>query len=109
MRSFALGTTLLAGSSLSFIGLGAQPPAPEWGAMLATGRTYFDTAWWLAVFPGVAITALVLGLNLLGDGLRDLLDPKPRASRVRRERLVQDALFKAAPEANPVAPPVAER
>ncbi|MHB1162792.1 MAG: ABC transporter permease [Chloroflexota bacterium] len=75
LTTMRLGTVLLTGSSLSFIGLGAQPPAPEWGALLAAGRNYVDTAWWLALFPGVAITATVVGLNLLGDGLRDLLDP----------------------------------
>lgn len=76
LTTMRLGTVLLTGSSLSFIGLGAQPPAPEWGALLAAGRNHVDTAWWLAVFPGVAITATVVGLNLLGDGLRDLLDPR---------------------------------
>lgn len=70
-----LGTVLLTGSSLSFIGLGAQPPAPEWGSLLSTGRNYLDSAWWLAVFPGLAVTFTVVGLNLFGDGLRDLLDP----------------------------------
>jgi len=71
-----LGTVLLTGSSLSFIGLGAQPPAPEWGSLLSTGRNYLDSAWWLAVFPGLAVTFTVVGLNLFGDGLRDLLDPR---------------------------------
>ncbi|MCO6451960.1 MAG: ABC transporter permease [Caldilineales bacterium] len=68
-----LGTVLLAVGGLSFIGLGAQPPTPEWGAMLATGRDYMSTAWWLALFPGLAITLCVLGFNLAGDGLRDIL------------------------------------
>jgi ABC-type dipeptide/oligopeptide/nickel transport system permease subunit len=76
LTSMRLGTVLLTGSSLSFIGLGAQPPTPEWGALLATGRNYLSTAWWLAVFPGLAMTATVVGLNLLGDGLRDVLDPR---------------------------------
>ncbi len=73
-----LGMVLLTGGSLSFVGLGAQPPAPEWGALLAAGRGSMDTAWWLAVFPGMAITITVLGFNLLGDGLRDALDPQRR-------------------------------
>jgi ABC-type dipeptide/oligopeptide/nickel transport system permease subunit len=73
-----LGTALLTGSSLSFIGLGAQPPTPEWGALLAAGKLYIDTAWWLAVFPGLAVTGTIVGLNLLGDGLRDTLDPRTR-------------------------------
>lgn len=78
LTSMRLGTVLLTGSSLSFIGLGAQPPAPEWGSLLATGRSYLGTAWWLAVFPGMAMTMTVVGLNLLGDGLRDVLDPRRR-------------------------------
>ncbi len=76
LTTMRFGTVLLTGSSLSFIGLGAQPPAPEWGALLAAGRNYVDTAWWLAVFPGLAVTMTVIGLNLLGDGLRDMLDPR---------------------------------
>lgn len=70
-----LGTVVLAVGGLGFIGLGAQPPQPEWGTLLAEGRDYVDIAWWLAVFPGLAITASVMGFNLLGDGLRDLLAP----------------------------------
>ncbi|MHB1132843.1 MAG: ABC transporter permease [Chloroflexota bacterium] len=80
------GTALLTGSSLSFIGLGAQPPLPEWGAMLAAGRTYLDTAWWLSVFPGLAVTITVVGLNLLGDGLRDALDPATTAPGAESEK-----------------------
>ena len=67
------GVLLLAGGALSFLGLGAQPPAPEWGALLATGRTHMDTAPWLAIFPGLCLTLAVVGFNLLGDGLRDRL------------------------------------
>ncbi len=73
MRS---GTLLLACGGLSFVGLGAQPPLPEWGALLAAGRNYMDTAPWLAIFPGLSIMLAVVGLNLLGDGLRDWLDPR---------------------------------
>jgi peptide/nickel transport system permease protein len=69
------GGALLAGSGLSFIGLGAPIPQPEWGAIMATGRDYIGTAWWITVFPGLLILLAVLGVNLLGDGLRDLLDP----------------------------------
>jgi peptide/nickel transport system permease protein len=65
-------------ASLSFLGLGAQPPAPEWGAILSRGRAYMRKAWWLTLFPGGVITTTVLGLNLLGDGLRDILDPRVR-------------------------------
>jgi peptide/nickel transport system permease protein len=63
-------------SALSFLGLGVQPPAPTWGGMLADGRVYISTAWWLATFPGLAILVTVLGINLFGDGLRDTLDPR---------------------------------
>jgi peptide/nickel transport system permease protein len=63
-------------SALSFLGLGVQPPAATWGGMLADGRVYISTAWWLATFPGLAILVTVLGINLLGDGLRDTLDPR---------------------------------
>jgi ABC-type dipeptide/oligopeptide/nickel transport system permease subunit len=76
LATMRLGTLLLAGGGLSFIGLGAQTPQPEWGALLADGRDYMDAAPWLAIFPGLCITLSVVGLNLLGDGLRDLSDPR---------------------------------
>ena len=63
-------------SALSFLGLGVQPPTPTWGGMLADGRAYLSTAWWQATFPGVSIMLTVLGINLLGDWLRDVLDPR---------------------------------
>jgi peptide/nickel transport system permease protein len=63
-------------SALSFLGLGVQPPTPTWGGMLADGRAYLSTAWWLATFPGLSIMLTVLGINLLGDWLRDALDPR---------------------------------
>jgi peptide/nickel transport system permease protein len=63
-------------SALSFLALGVPPPTPTWGGMLADGRVYLSTAWWLATFPGLAILVTVLGINLLGDGLRDTLDPR---------------------------------
>lgn len=71
-----LGTVILAGGALSFIGLGAQPPTPEWGTLLAAGRDSMDRAWWLALFPGLAISCSVMGFNMLGDGLRDALAPE---------------------------------
>jgi ABC-type dipeptide/oligopeptide/nickel transport system permease subunit len=92
-----LGTALLTGSSLSFIGLGAQPPLPEWGALLAAGRNYMASAWWLALFPGLAVTMTVVGLNLLGDGLRDLLDPR----MVRARRHGDGIAVEARPEQRP--------
>ena len=76
LATLELGEVLLALSALSFLGLGAQPPAPEWGAMLNDARTYFFIAPRLLLAPGTAITLAVVGLNLLGDGLRDVLDPR---------------------------------
>ena len=78
LATMRMGVLVLAGGALSFIGLGAQPPQPEWGALLASGRDYMDTSPWLAIFPGLCITFTVTGINLLGDGLRDLLDPRWR-------------------------------
>ncbi len=75
-----LGAVILTAAGLSFIGFGAQPPTPEWGSMISLGRNYFLKQWWLATFPGLAILTTVIGFNLLGDGIRDLLDP-----RIRRE------------------------
>ena len=63
-------------ASLSFVGLGVQPPTPEWGAMLSSARTYMREAWHITVFPGIAVMLAILSLNLMGDGLRDALDPK---------------------------------
>jgi ABC-type dipeptide/oligopeptide/nickel transport system permease subunit len=63
---------------LGFLGLGAQPPLPEWGAMISTGRQYLLEQWWVATMPGIAILIVSLGFNLLGDGLRDVLDPRQR-------------------------------
>jgi ABC-type dipeptide/oligopeptide/nickel transport system permease subunit len=80
MVSMRLGMLILAGGGLSFIGLGAQPPEPEWGALLAMGRDYMGMAPWLALYPGLCITLTVVGLNLLGDGLRDWLDPRQAGS-----------------------------
>ncbi|TLS36262.1 nickel transporter permease [Pseudalkalibacillus caeni] len=76
--SLDLGFVILAAAGLSFIGLGAQPPSPEWGAMLSSSREIIRDAWWAATFPGIAILITVLGFNLMGDGLRDVLDPKQR-------------------------------
>jgi peptide/nickel transport system permease protein len=74
--TLSLGTAILDAAGLSFLGLGAQPPAPEWGAMLSGGRELLLKAPWVMTFPGLAIFIVVLGLNLFGDGLRDALDPK---------------------------------
>jgi len=72
------GTAILAAASLSFLGLGSQPPSPEWGRMLSEGRGYLRDQWWISTFPGLAIMLTVLAMNLLGDGLRDALDPRLR-------------------------------
>src|SRR5215204_4080634 len=71
-----VGYAVLATSSLSFIGLGAQPPLPEWGTMMSTARNYFRDAWWYITFPGIALTLTVFAFNILGDGLQDALDPR---------------------------------
>jgi peptide/nickel transport system permease protein len=71
-----VGYAVLATSSLSFIGLGAQPPLPEWGTMMSTARNYFRDAWWYITFPGIALTLTVFAFNVLGDGLQDALDPR---------------------------------
>lgn len=78
LASLRMATAILSAAALSFLGLGAQPPTPDWGAMLSEGRKYLRTAWWFATFPGLAIMFTVLGFNLLGDGLRDALDPRLR-------------------------------
>lgn len=71
-----LGTVILAMGALAFIGLGAQPPAPDWGLMVSEGRTFILDQWWLSTFPGMAIFVVVLAFNLLGDTLRDIFDPR---------------------------------
>ena len=76
--SLRMGTSILTAASLSFIGLGAQPPSPEWGAMLSDGRSYLGVADHITIFPGLAILITVLAFNLFGDGLRDALDQKLR-------------------------------
>jgi peptide/nickel transport system permease protein len=76
IATLGIAGAILTASGLSFIGLGAQPPSPEWGAMLASGREYLRHQWWIATFPGIFIALTVLGFNLFGDGLRDALDPR---------------------------------
>jgi peptide/nickel transport system permease protein len=71
-----LGTVILAMGGLAFLGLGTQPPAPDWGLMVSDGRTYILNQWWIATFPGIAIFVVVLAFNLLGDTLRDIFDPR---------------------------------
>src|SRR5919108_315515 len=76
VATFSVARTIIAEASLSFLGLGIPAPEPSWGAMLDEGRNYITTGWWLALFPGLAILLLVLGINLVGDWLRDVLDPR---------------------------------
>jgi len=76
--SLDMGGILLTAAGLGFIGFGAQPPTPEWGLMISEGRNYIPGQWWVSTFPGLAISMVVLGFNLLGDGIRDALDPRLR-------------------------------
>jgi peptide/nickel transport system permease protein len=76
--TLGLGNAIMVTAGMSYIGLGAQPPSPEWGAMLNYGRNYLREAWWMSMFPGLAIFVAVMCVNLFGDGLRDALDPKLR-------------------------------
>ena len=85
LGTLMLGRIIIFEAALSFLGLGVQPPTPSWGIMLADGRQYLTYAWWLATFPGFAIMLVVLGTNLVGDWLRDMLDPRQRAA-VRGKR-----------------------
>jgi len=78
--TFSMASAIIAEAALSFLGLGVPPEIPTWGSMLADGRTYISTSWWLALFPGLCIFFTVLGINLLGDGLRDILDPRLKRS-----------------------------
>ncbi len=74
--TLGVGEAILSSAGLSFLGLGAQPPAPEWGLMIASSKQFMTSGWWIVTLPGIAILLTVLGFNLLGDGLRDILDPR---------------------------------
>lgn len=76
--SLRAGSIILTAAGLGFLGLGAQPPTPEWGIMVSEGRSYLVQQWWISTFPGLTIAAIVFGLNLLGDGIRDIIDPRIR-------------------------------
>jgi peptide/nickel transport system permease protein len=80
LATLGMAGAILTGAALSFLGLGVQPPTPEWGTMLSEGRNYLRRAWWTTTFPGVAIMITVLAINMLGDGLRDALDPRLRGT-----------------------------
>jgi len=81
--TFAMATAIISEASLSFLGLGVPPEIPTWGGMLSDARSYISTSWWLPLFPGLCIFFTVLGINLLGDGLRDVLDPRLKRSGER--------------------------
>jgi len=81
LATLDLGSAILTTAGLGFIGLGAQPPTPEWGVMISSGRAYVTRAWWYCTFPGLALALTVLSFNLVGDGLRDFLDPRSRRRR----------------------------
>ena len=81
LSTLQIGQAIIYGSALSFLGMGAQPPTPEWGLMAAKGRDFFRKAWWISTFPSLAILTVVLAFNLLGDGLRSILDPRLRLVR----------------------------
>jgi peptide/nickel transport system permease protein len=81
IATLELARIIIMDAALSFLGLGVQPPSPSWGRMLADGRVYITTAWWIVTFPGLAILLTVLSVNLLGDWLRDYFDPKLRTAR----------------------------
>jgi peptide/nickel transport system permease protein len=76
LATLRMGTLIIAEASLSFLGLGIQPPTPAWGSMVAAGRDYLLTAWWVSTMPGIALLILVLSINVFGEGLRDILDPR---------------------------------
>lgn len=78
LATLGVGIAILSAAGLSYLGLGAQPPTAEWGAMLASARGFIRQAWWMSTFPGLAIMVVVLALNLFGDGLREILDPRVR-------------------------------
>ena len=82
LASLTVSSAVLTAASLSFLGLGSQPPTPEWGAMLSDGRPFMQSAWWLALFPGIMLTLTVLASNIVGDGLRDALDPRKVLKRL---------------------------
>jgi peptide/nickel transport system permease protein len=104
LATLGLGTAIIAESSLSFLGLGVDPESPSWGSMLSEGRAYLDSAWWVAAFPGVAITTTVLAVNLIGNALRDQLDPRTmRPPSAISPRTISTPATKLSSTARPVA------
>jgi ABC-type dipeptide/oligopeptide/nickel transport system permease subunit len=97
VSAFEMAAMILYEAGVGFLGLSVPPTIPSWGNMLADGRNYLTTSWWIATFPGLGIMATVLGMNLVGDGLRDVLDPRLRTNsdsdhdRTNRFRLTREA------------------
>lgn len=79
LATIGVAGAILTAAGLSFLGLGAQPPSPEWGAVISDGRNMLRTSWWISTFPEIAITTVVLSINIVGDSLRDALDPRLRS------------------------------
>ena len=110
LASLTVSSAVLTAASLSFLGLGSQPPTPEWGAMLSDGRPFMQSAWWLALFPGIMLTLTVLASNIVGDGLRDALDPRKVMKRlVSKQTMVicwrkSGPMWKTSLEARKVSP-----
>lgn len=94
LATMDMGGVILTAAALSFIGLGAKPPTPEWGRLVADGQPYFPEYWWYVFFPGMAIFFTVLGFNLLGDGIRDALDPKIRRSLEFKEKKKKEEVIR---------------
>jgi ABC-type dipeptide/oligopeptide/nickel transport system permease subunit len=86
VATLGIPTAIVVGAGFSFLGLGAQPPTPEWGAMVSGGREYLRRGWWISTTPGLMILLSVLAINLLGDGLREALDPLERDGLIARSR-----------------------
>jgi peptide/nickel transport system permease protein len=82
LSTLQIGSAILIGSALSYLGMGAQPPTPEWGLMTVDGQAHLSNAWWISTFPGFAIFSVVMGFNLMGDGLRAALDPRAAQERM---------------------------
>ena len=114
IATFEFSRMIISEASLSFLGLGVRPGVPSWGAMLADGRQYLATAWWVATFPGLGITVTVLAINLVGDWLRDQLDPRLNPGSHRTEVpgesvLVSLRIASPAGAAAAMAPPFTQR
>jgi binding-protein-dependent transport system inner membrane component len=103
LTSLAIGTTILVSAALSFLGLGAQPPLPDWGGMINQGRAFLRTAWWVGMFPGLAIMLTVLGFNLIGDGPPGR--PRSAAARELKTAAERPTGRRTKPASPPPSPP----